>query len=376
MGKHLVLVGGGHAHLTTMLNVKGFVRRGHRVTLICPSPYHYYSGMGPGMLSGIYRPEDIRFHVGKMVQDRGAAFMKGTVTRVDPEKRTLFLSTRRKIGYDVVSFNIGSAVPTEKVGDGDKNCFTVKPIENLRKVQQTLLKLMPKGNVRVLVIGGGPAGLEISANCWRLVHDHASRAQIILLAGQKLLPSIPEKARQIALQSLVSRGITVEEGSNVTRLQHGRAFAENGSEFPFDLAILALGIRPSGLFEESGLATGDDGGLLVNDYLQSVTYPEIFGGGDCISFQPRPLDKVGVYAIRQNPVIYHNLMAALEGDALKPFDPGGAYLLIFNLGNGRGICFKKGLVFNGRLAFYLKDYIDRKFMKRFQVSGERTVGKR
>ena len=50
MGKHLVLVGGGHAHMTVMLNLREYTERGHRVTLIGPSAYHYYSGMGPGLL--------------------------------------------------------------------------------------------------------------------------------------------------------------------------------------------------------------------------------------------------------------------------------------------------------------------------------------
>ena len=76
MRKNLVLVGGGHAHLTVLLNLANYVQRGHRVTIIGPSPYHYYSGMGPGMLSGIYRPREVRFHVKKMVQDRGVLFWK------------------------------------------------------------------------------------------------------------------------------------------------------------------------------------------------------------------------------------------------------------------------------------------------------------
>jgi len=370
MKKHLVLAGGGHAHMITMLKVGEFVKRGHRVTLIGPSPYHYYSGMGPGMLSGIYRPEDIRFHVSKMVQDRGAAFVDGAVKRVDPKKRELFLSTGVKIGYDVVSFNIGSSVPTGALAGEDKKCFTVKPIVDLQRAQQTILELLQKGEPRVLVIGGGPAGLEISANCWRLVHDHASRAQITLLAGPKFLPTVPQKVRRIAMRSLVSRGITIVEGSSVNRIKRGSALTEDGREFPFDLVFLALGVRPAGLFQESGFATGDDGGLLVNDYLQSVTHPEIFGGGDCISFQPRPLAKIGVYAVRQNPILYHNLMAALEGGRMRPFHPGGPYLLIFNLGDGTGIFFKKSWVFDGRRAFYLKEYIDKKYMKKFQVSGE------
>lgn len=65
------------------------------------------------------------------------------------------------------------------------------------------------------------------------------------------------------------------------------------------------------------------GGLLVNKYLQCTAHPEIFGGGRCIYFKDRPLDKVGVYTVRQNPVLYQNLMASLEETVLQPFDPGG-----------------------------------------------------
>ncbi len=75
---------------------------------------------------------------------------------------------------------------------------------------------------------------------------------------------------------------------------------------------------------------------MVNRFLQSTTHPEIFGGGDCIYFQKSPMDKVGVYAVRENPVLFHNLLAGMEGGNLQPFDPGGNYLLIFNLGDGEG----------------------------------------
>lgn len=48
MSKHLVFVGGGHAHMTALLNIRDTIRRGHTVTLISLSPYQYYSGMGRG----------------------------------------------------------------------------------------------------------------------------------------------------------------------------------------------------------------------------------------------------------------------------------------------------------------------------------------
>ena len=45
MPKHLVFVGGGHAHRTALMSLRDTVGAGHRVTLIGPSPYHYYSGL-------------------------------------------------------------------------------------------------------------------------------------------------------------------------------------------------------------------------------------------------------------------------------------------------------------------------------------------
>ena len=108
-------------------------------------------------------------------------------------------------------------------------------------------------------------------------------------------------------------------------------------------------------------------GMMVNEFLQATQHPEIFGGGDCIHFGPQPLDKVGVFAVRQNPILYHNLMAALEGGSQLTFEPGGDYLLIFNLGDNTGVLRKQRLTFGGPLAFKIKDYIDRRFMRQFQA---------
>jgi NADH dehydrogenase FAD-containing subunit len=79
-----------------------------------------------------------------------------------------------------------------------------------------------------------------------------------------------------------------------------------------------------------------------------------------------------VFAVRQNPILYHNLMAALEDEAMRHFVPQKMVLLILNLGNGRGILQRGRLVLDGRWPFFLKDWIDRRFMARFQVSGERS----
>jgi NADH dehydrogenase FAD-containing subunit len=375
MGKHLVIVGGGHAHLTTLLRISDFVRRKHRVTLIGPSPYHYYSGMGPGMLSGIYRPQEIRFHIKKMAEDRGASFVRDRGVRIDAGQRILHLNSGDEIHYDVVSFNIGSDIPADILQSPVKNIYTVKPIENLLRARQAIIELIGSGKPDLLILGGGPAGLEIAGNISRLIKDHDGSARIGLLAGRRFFSRFPEKARRLAMASLASRNVEIVEGAYVARLDRDSAVLEDGREYPFDLVMVALGVKPSGLFRYSGLITGKDGGLLVNSHLQCLEHPEIFGGGDCISFRDRPLEKVGVHAVYQNPILQHNLKVALEGGTMKHFKPPHRYLLIFNLGDGKGISWKGNWIWNGRLSFMLKDYIDRRFMRRFQVSGEREEQK-
>ena len=257
-------------------------------------------------------------------------------------------------------------------GDAIKsdNIFAVKPIENLIQFQQIIKTGLAKAASRILVIGGGAAALELAGNLWRIIHSLGINASITILGGRNFLSSMPQKARRYARNSLATRNIDIIEGAKVSRLTDNHAVMEDGREFFFDLALLAWGIRPSRLFRESGIPTGPDGGLLVNSYLQSVAHPQIFGGGDCISYEKRPLDKVGVYAVRQNPILHTNLMAALEGGDLQAFQPQNTYLLIYNLGNGTGIFYRGKWVWKGRLIFSLKDYIDRKFMRKFQVSGE------
>ena len=373
MSKRLVFVGGGHAHLTALKSLSAFIKRGHSVTLISASPYHYYSGMGPGMLSGIYHPWDVRFHIKKLAENQGAEFIKDKVVKVDPIEHTLFLRSGENVAYDVVSFNTGSEVPVGSIASPPQdNIIAVKPVVNLLGAKHAILETLRAGRVcTYIVVGGGPAGVEICSNLWRLLHQNRGEGKIVLIAGEKLMAGAPEKVRRLAIGSLAGRGVEIVEGSFVRSVGEGNVTLTDERKFDFDFTFIAIGIRPAPMFADSGLPTGADGGLLVNESLQSVAHPDIFGGGDCISLQGYSLAKVGVYAVRENPILYHNLRVALEGGAMMSFVPQPHYLLIFNMGNGRGIFWKKGWVWEGRLAFLLKDYIDRRFMRAFQVSGER-----
>lgn len=371
MGGHLVLVGGGHAHLATLKTVGNYLSRGHRVSLISPSAYQYYSGMGPGLLSGIYRPQDVRFNVGKMVESGGGAFIESHVTRIEPGSRALILADGRTVTYDVASFNLGSEVVLDGLVATPESVFPVKPIINLLVARRSILERSREDEISIVVVGGGAAGIELAGNAWRLSRVNGMRARISLVSKGTVLERFPARARRLALESFSSRGITVREQVGMISIDTSHLGLSDGTNLPYDFAFLASGIRPPGVFRESGLPVTEDGSLLVNRELRCVGHPELFGGGDCISVEGYRLAKVGVHAVGQSHVLRHNLLAALDGGPMRPFVPKEHFMLILNMGDGSGILCKRNRIFGGRWGFLLKDYVDRRFMRRFQVSGER-----
>lgn len=374
MGKHLILAGGGHAHVAVIDGLKDFIDRGHSVTLVSPAPRHHYSGMGPGMLGGAYTPDDISFPVEAMATAKGAAFVQDAIERIDSAERAVTLASGTVLHYDVLSLNIGSGVPT--IGNAapgpEDGVYPVKPIDNLLMARERMLDLLQEREPNVLVVGGGPAALEIAGNTWgaarRVRDEHGGRMpRIRILAGKHFLSRAHPGVARRARKSLTRRDISIIEHGYATSIAPGSVTLDNGEVFSGDIIFLALGVRPPELIAASGLPTGPDGGLSVNRHLQSIGAPRIFGGGDCIHFKEQPLDKVGVYAVRQHAVLPGNLLAALEGRPLTPFNPGGQYLLVYNLGDGTGIFHKGPLVFGGAPAWWIKDFIDRRFMEKFRT---------
>jgi NADH dehydrogenase FAD-containing subunit len=368
MTKHLVLVGGGHAHMVTLANINAFVGKGHRVTVIGPSEYHYYSGMGPGMLGGTYGPADIRFATKHVVEKQGGVFVLGKAVRVKPVEKQIQLESGETVSYDLVSFNAGSYVPRLNLSEDTENIYSVKPIERLMEAQARIKELISQKSITIGILGGGPSSAEIAGNIWQLTSKHGkNRPRVKIFAGRGLMTRFPKGVRTRVEESLRSRGVEIHSNGYVRTIESDGVILESGERCDLDFIFLAMGVRPNAIFERSGIPMGPDGGMLVNSYLQSPAYPEMFGGGDCIYFQDHPLDKVGVYAVRQNPVLFNNLMSALEGEPLQVFNPGGDYLLVFNVGGGKGVLRKGWLTFSGRLAFVIKDYIDRRFIKKFQA---------
>lgn len=357
---HLVLAGGGHAHLHTLSRLGELTGRGIAVTLVTPDRFHYYSGMGPGMLGGRYRPEEIRIDVQRLAERGGARCAITPAVGLDPLARRLSLADGTTLSYDVLSLNIGSIVsvpplPTDRI-------IPVKPIVNLAVARERLQALARSAPPRVLVAGGGAAGIEIAGNVRRLL---GVRGEVMLVASGTLLHRFPPRARRLALAALGENRIDIREGVRVEQWLNGGAILSDGRTVSWDVALVATGVKAPALLREWGLPLAPDGSLLVDPFLRSTGAPEVFGGGDCIAPAGAPLPRVGVHAVRQGPILFRNIQAQLMGGNLTPFRPRRHFLQLLNLGDDTAIFVHNGIAWRGPLALRLKDYIDRRFVAGF-----------
>ncbi len=355
----IVLAGGGHANLYALRRTGELTRRGFDVVLVDPSEHLYYSGMATGVLSGSYRPDENRIGIRRLVEGGGGRFVGGRVARIGHRDRVLLLEDGRTVGYDAVSFCLGSGTRAEE------GTVPVKPVSNLERVKERLLTAEPGSASQIVIVGGGAAGCEVAVNLAVLSREAGSDAEITLVeADPDLMPTSPKAARRIMRDHLEALGVRVIAGRKASSADGGVSL-DDGEEIRADLILAATGVAPPPVFARSGLATGDDGALWVDRHLRSPNDHRVFGGGDAVAFRGGWLPPFGVSAIRQGPVLYPNLRASLRGQQLSSYRPQGRYLYVLDLGDGTGLAIYGPLTNRSRPALRLKHLIDRRFVREY-----------
>ena len=140
---------------------------------------------------------------------------------------------------------------------------------------------------------------------------------------------------------------------------------ESGLKLKCEIIFWVTQASAANWIGESGLATDSKGFMQVNDCLQSVSHPNVFGAGDIAAMVNYPRPKAGVFAVRQGKPLFENLQQFLLAKPLKPFAPQSQYLGLIGTGNKRAIASRGNFMWESPLLWYWKDWIDRKFMQKF-----------
>jgi selenide,water dikinase len=367
----LVLVGGGHAHIQVLKRWAMAPVPGARLTLVVDRPVAVYSGMVPGFVAGQYARDDLEIDVRPLALRAGARCIVAAATGVDPDARRLALDGRPAIAYDTVSFDVGSTVAGLERPGVREHAIPTRPIgEFVRRVDELLAAARERDTARVVVVGAGAGGVEVAfALAARLRRERAGPVEVLLLeSGSRVLPGYAPSAAARVEAAAATRGIAIRTGARVARVDADAVHLEGGEIVSADTVVWVAGAAALPIFEGSGIETDEAGFVRVRPTLQCVGHDEIFAVGDCAAWAAGPgLPKAGVYAVRQGRVLAHNLIARVRGERLRAYRPQRDFLSLLNLGDGGAIGTKWGVSVEGAALFALKNWIDRRFVRRFQV---------
>lgn len=365
--RRVVLVGGGHSHALVLASLAARGAPHLRPTLVSPNRSSIYSGMVPGLIAGRYQLAELQIDVAALAERAGAAFVQATALRLDVERRIVELSDRSLLPYDLLSFDIGSQPASTTPVDEGARIIHARPVgPAVAQFDAALSAPAPPGGRRLVVVGAGPAGTEIAcAAAARLRSEpHAS----VLVCDEATRPAAARGARTATRVERVfaELGVRFVGGATVERVTRAGVRLSDRRELAADLVLWATGGAAPPLFAAAGLPVDARGYLLVGADLRCLGNAEIFAAGDCATLTTHPdLPKAGVYAVRQAPVLAHNLCAAAGGAALRRYRPQRRTLALLSTGDGRAILSYGAFAWHSRWAGRLKERIDRRFIAQF-----------
>jgi selenide,water dikinase len=361
----LVLVGGGHSHAIALRMFGMNPLPGVRITLISDASDTPYSGMVPGHVAGFYSHEECHINLRSLCQFAQVQFIVDHVIGLDLENHRVLCANHPAVVFDWVSIDIGSTPKIPDVVGAKEHSIGAKPIQQFLKWWNQRYENF-SSNLTLAIIGGGTGGVELALNMQHRLRQKNEDFTIHLFQReQELMPTHNAWVRHYFQKLLTQRNIQIHLGETVEAIQENKIVCESGLTVNCDEMIWVTQASAPAWVKESGLSVDEDGFILVNDALRSISHAEVFAAGDIATMSNYSRPKAGVFAVRQGKPLFQNLRSALTNQPLKPYHPQKYYLSLIGTGDGSAVASYGAIGWHSRWLWHWKDRIDRAFMNRF-----------
>jgi NADH dehydrogenase len=354
----VVIVGGGASglELATRLGDYMFKTGTGRVTLLDRARTHMWKPLLHAVAAGSMDPSEhelnylaqaywhhFRYRFGEMVGIDRAKKLVAMAATYDDEGRQI--TPARSVRYDTLVIAVGSI--TNDFGTPGVSQFAV-PLETTaqaRRFNRRLINACVRattqeepvrpGQLHIAIIGAGATGTELAAELHRTARevvaygmdriDVEKDIRIILLeAGPRILPALPERISNATKELLEKLGVEVMTGAKVSEVLADGVRLASGEFIASELVVWAAGVKaPPVLREMDGLEVNRINQLVVTETLQTTVDPDIFAMGDCAQC-PRPGFATPVppraqAAHQQASHLYRQIRNRLDGKPVAAF---------------------------------------------------------
>ena len=375
--RDIVLVGGGHSHVGVLKRFGMRPVAGVRLTVVCTDTHTPYSGMLPGYIAGHYDYDAVHIDLRRLAEFAGARFYRDEAVGLDLANRKLLCRDRPPVSYDRLSINIGATPRVGGVAGAAEHAIPVKPIHRFNERWNALLERVRRraGRTTVAVVGAGAGGVELTLAMQHrlrqelLAHGRAADALRFHLfsATPGILPTHGVRVRRRFERVFAERGVIVHRSAEVVAVDSGQLKTADGETLGADEIVWVTQAAGAAWLAETGLALDPNGFVEVGDSLQTVTDRRVFAAGDCAAMVNSPLEKAGVFAVRQGHLLAENLRRSVLELPLRRYRPQRRWLALISTGDRYAVASRGIFCAAGAWVWRWKDWIDRRFMARYRI---------
>ena len=363
--KHLVLIGGGPAHLRVLHELAASPLPGSQVTLVA-HPRHVAPEMLAGWIAGRYTDDDCCVALAPLARRAGVTLVDGDALALDAARRRVTLSNGHTLTYDALSIDCPAMPDRDRIAGARENALFHRPVDHFMRLWGALVGLAEEQALSVVVVGDDLPAIELAL----AVHQRlGKRARVALVTGGGApMPSAPPSFQKQVRRVLKRGQVTLFE-DRCDALFGNQMLLGQGMRLACDAPIVAHEPGPPRWASESGLSLGDKGFPLVGDTLQSTSHPEVFIAGEVAVRADGWRPPGGTLLLGKAAPLGLNVRRFLAGGQLVPHHGPTRGMGLLDAGQGEALALWGSVTVSGRWVGRLKERADRRRIRRLQVPG-------
>ena len=341
--KRVVVIGGGFAGTTIARELEGNCS----VTLIDKDSFFEYT---PGILRVLVEPKHYqKLHAKHKDCLKKSKIIIGNVKEIG---NNFILTDKRKINYDYLAIASGSSYNSPIK---EEDIFFAARLKNLLEANRKIEK-----SKKIIIVGGGLVGVELVAE----LATHYKNKEITLIhSGPKLLERNNSKTSNYVKGFIEKNNVKIIFNEKIIKNDKKNLIGESTKSYYYDLVFFTVGIKPNTDFMINDFSNLISKGIIVNDYLQIPTKPNIFVAGDVSNIIE---EKTAQNAEIHGKVVAKNILALIKGNEMEKYK-SKKRLMVISLGKYCGIIEYKGFVLTGFIPAILKSFIEKMVMYKFRA---------
>lgn len=341
-GRHVVIVGGGFAGLGCAQRLAD--HDDVRVTLIDRNNYHQFQPLLYQVATSLLAPSDIAHSLREVFAGQDNVDVKlAEISAVDTATKTVTSSDGEQWTADALVLAAGSQPNFFGTPGAPENSFPLYSLDNATNLRSRILglfeavdrdpKLIDRGALNFVIVGGGPTGVEVAGAIADMVNVtvpaeyrgfDSSMARIYLLDyGDVLLKPFSDKAHAYVAKVLTDRNVQLRLGTGVKEVGPGHARLSDGAVIPTRCVIWGGGISAAAVAADCGLAQGRGGRIDAQPDLTYANTPGVYVVGDIANIagpDGDPLPQLGSVALQSGRTAADNILAEFEGKPRDAFE--------------------------------------------------------